>query len=202
MKIVLIIIGGIVLLIILFLIYRYYAFKKERTQTHKKRFERVQPIYEKLENGEEVKKEDVFEYAKDNKTREMIYQILHEHNKIELFPREYLTIESGAECNLVNWLEFPTELDKAPDDIKHLEKVKIEFDGNDVFYHVFKYMTVDPHWAAKDGWMLGVVGPYFVDSKPYDFPGATFSRCNSKVGEVEPEIEAKWVHENIALKRM
>ena len=201
MKIVFIVIGIIVLLIIAFMIYRYFSFKKESAQTHKLRFERIQPLYEKLENGEEIKKEDVFEYTKDNRTREMTYQILSEHNKTEFFPTEYLTIESGAESSLVNWLEFPTELDKVPDDIKHIEKVKIEFDGNDVFYHVFKYMTIEPHWAAKDGWMLGVVGPYFVDSKPYDFPGATFSRCSSKVGEIEPEEEAKWVHENIALKR-
>lgn len=201
MKIVFIVIGIIVLLIIVFMIYRYFAFKKESAQTYKLRFERIQPIHEKLENGEEITKEVVLEYAKDNKTREMTYQILSEHNKTELFPKEYLTIESGAESSLVNWLEFPTELDKAPDDIIHLEKVKIEFDGNDVFYHVFKYMTNEPHWAAKDGWMLGVVGPYFEDSKPYDFPAATFSRCSSKVGEIEPKEEAKWVHENIALKR-
>lgn len=201
MKIAFIVIGIIVLFIILFMIYRYFAFKKESAQNHKLRFERIKLLQEKLEQGEEIKKEEVFEYAKNNKTRELTYQILSEHNKTELFPKEYVTIESGAESKLVNWLEFPTELDKAPDDIKHLEKVKIEFDGNNVFYHVFKYMTIKPHWAAENGWMLGVVGPYFDDSKPYDFPAATFSRCSSKLGEVQPEEEAKWVHENIALKR-
>ncbi|MCF6308243.1 MAG: hypothetical protein L3J09_09825 [Flavobacteriaceae bacterium] len=196
MKIVLIVIG----IIVLFIIYRYFAFKKESAQTYKLRFERIKPLQKKLGNGEEIKKEEVLEYAKDNKTRELTYQILYEHNKTELFPKEYLTIESGAESKLVNWLEFPTELDKTPDDIKHIEKVKIEFDGNNVFYHVFKYMTNKPHWAAENGWMLGVVGPYFDDSKPYDFPAATFSRCSSKVGEIEPKDEVKWVHENIALK--
>jgi len=183
------------------MIYRYFSFKRESVETHKLRFERIQPLYEKLESGNEISKEEVLKYAKDNKTREMTYQILAEHKKTELFPKEYLTIESGAESNLLNWLEFPTELDKVPDDIEHLKRVTIKFDGNDVFYHVFKYMTNEPHWAAENGWMLGVVGPYFDDSKPYDFPAATFSRCSSKVGEIEPEDEAKWVHENIALKR-
>ncbi|WP_165748736.1 hypothetical protein [Cellulophaga sp. Z1A5H] len=201
MKITFIVIGTIVLLIMLFLIYRYFAFKKEGAQAHKLRFERIQPLHEKLENGKEIKKEDVFDYAKDNKTRELTYQILSDYNKTELYPRAYFTIESGAESSLVNWLEFPTELDKAPDDIKHLEKVKIVFEDEDVFYHVFKYMTIEPHWAAKNGWMLGVVGPYFENSKPYDFPAATFSRCSSKFGEIEPKDEAKWVHENSALKR-
>lgn len=201
MKIVLIIIGSIVLLIILFMIYKYFAFKKGSVQIHKLRFKRIEPLHQKIKNGEEIRSEDVLEYAKDNKTRELTYQILSEYNKTELFPKECMTIESGAESNLVNWLEFPAELDKIPDDIKHIEKVKIEFDGNNVFYHVFKYMTNKPHWAAENGWMLGVVGPYFDDSKPYDFPSATFSRCSSKVEEIEPKDEAKWVHENIALKR-
>ena len=201
MEIVVIIIGIIVLFIVVFMIYRYFAFKRESAETHKLRFERIQPLYEKLENGNHINEEEVLKYAKDNKTREMTYQILAEHKKAELFPKEYLTIESGAESSLVNWLEFPTELDKVPDDIKHIKRVTIKFDGNDVFYHVFKYMTNEPHWAAENGWMLGVVGPYFNDSKPYDFPAATFSRCSSKIGEIEPEDEAKWVHENIALKR-
>jgi len=183
------------------MVYRYFAFKKESAQTHKLRFERIQPLVEKLESGNEISQSDVLEYARDNKTREITYQILTEHKKTELFPKEYLTIESGAESSLVNWLEFPTELGKVPDDIRQLKKVTINFDGNDVFYYVFKYMTNEPHWAAQNGWMLGVVGPYFDDSKPYDFAAATFSRCSSKVGEIEPEDEAKWVHENISLKR-
>lgn len=183
------------------MIYRYFAFKRESAEIHKLRFERIQPLFEKLESGNEISETDVLQYAHDNKTREMTYQILAEYKKTDLFPKEYLTIESGAESNLVNWLEFPTELNKSPDDIKHVQKVTIKFDGNEVFYHVFKYMTNEPHWAAENGWMLGVVGPYFDDSKPYDFPAATFSRCSSKVGEIEPEDEAKWVHENIALKR-
>ena len=149
-----------------------------------------------MENGNELSKQEVLKYTEDNKTRESTYQILAEHKKTELFPKEYLTIESGAESSLVNWLEFPTELDKAPDDIKYVKRVTIKFNENDIFYHVFKYMTNEPHWAAENGWMLGVVGPYFNDSKPYDFPSATFSRCN-KVGEIEAEDEAKWVHQNI-----
>ncbi len=201
MKIVFIVIGIVVLIVIIFMIYRYFAFQKEGAENQKLRFERIKPLQEKLINKEEINKEFVFEYAKDNKTRELTYEILSEHNKAELFPKEYFTIESGAESSLVNWLEFPTELGQAPNDIIHVKNVTIKFDGNDVYYHVYKYITKEPHWAAKDGWMLGVVGPYFEDSKPYDFPAATFSRCSSKFGEIEPEEEAKWVHENIALKR-
>lgn len=57
----------------------------------------------------------------------------------------------------------------------------------------------EPHWAAESGWMLGVVGPYFDDSLPYDFPGTTFCRL-SKIEEITVEEEVKCVHENMTMK--
>jgi hypothetical protein len=81
-----------------------------------------------------------------------------------------------------------------------VKKVTYKIENENVYYYVFKFRINEPHWAAKDGWMLGVVGPYFDDSKPYDFPGGTFSRL-SKIDSVSADDEAKWVHENIAMTR-
>jgi hypothetical protein len=144
---------------------------------------------------------DVLPFATNLLTRETTFQLLNEHGKTDLFPKELYSIEKGAESNLANWLEFPTELDSCPDEIEHVKKVTIDFDSNNVHYHVFKFRVNEPHWAAKDGWMLGIVGPYFDDSEPYHFPGATFSRLNSKFDTTSPDEEAKWVHENISLRR-
>lgn len=188
-------------LIIAYVIYKNFKFKKQGLENHKLKFERIKPLNDKLEDGQNITKEEVLNFVEDAKTRELAYQVLSKHNKLDLFPNEYLTIELGAESNLVNWLEFPTELGKAPDAIQYIEKVTVDFDGHNIFYHVFKYKTFEPHWASKNGWMIGVVGPYFKDSKPYDFPVATFSRCSSKIGEVKPKDEVLWVHENIAMKR-
>jgi len=109
----------------------------------------------------------------------------------------------SAESHLANWLEFPTELDAIPDEMEHIKRVSIDFDGqgNNVHYEVFKYRVNEPHWAAKDGWILGVVGPYFDDSEPYSPAVATFSRVSSTVDKMTPEEEARWVHENISMKR-
>lgn len=57
------------------------------------------------------------------------------------------------------------------------------------------------HWAAKNGWIIGVVGPYFDDSNPFDFPQATFSRVSSMLDKASPDDEAKWVHDNISMTR-
>ncbi|MFL5739278.1 MAG: FeoB-associated Cys-rich membrane protein [Flavisolibacter sp.] len=203
MKSVFIIVGIIILAVATFVVYRLITVKRQNSKLNAERFDRIKPLYDKLESGQTLTTEEVLPYAKNLLTRETTFQLLNEHAKIELFPKEYNTLIKGAESNLANWLDFPTELDICPDEIEHIKRITYDFDGhnNFVHYEVFKYRVNEPHWAAKDGWILGVVGPYFDDSKPYDFPHSTFSRVSSTVDKVTPDEEARWVHENISLKR-
>lgn len=203
MKIVFIVIGVLILALVLFIVYRLITVKRQNQKLNALRIDRVKELYEKLERGQELTEEDVLPFAENLLTREMAFQLLAEHDSTHIFPKEYNTLIKGAESNLANWLEFPTELDACPDEIKHIKRVTLDFDGqnNLVHYEVFKYRVNEPHWAAKDGWCIGVVGPYFDDSKPYDFPRSTFSRMDSTLDMVTPEEEAKWVHENISLRR-
>lgn len=197
MRIIFIVVGVIVLAILFFAIYRYTVVSIQNKELNRKRLHRIELIYEKLRNKKELTKEEVLPFAINILTRETTFQLLNQYNRIELFPDEYNNIIKGAESSLANWLEFPTELDTCPDEIELDEKVTIDLDGNNVFYYVFNFKTYEPHWASKNDWMLGVVGPYFDDSKPYDFT-TTFSRLSSKKGEISAKEEAKWVHENIA----
>ena len=203
MKIVFIIIGLIVLAIVVFAVYRLITVKRQNNKLNAERFDRVKDLYDKLESGQELTENDVLPFAKNVLTRQTAFQLLADHDKTKLFPKEFNNLISGAESNLANWLEFPTELDACPDEIEHIKRVTFDFDGqnNFVHYEVFKYRVNEPHWAAKDGWCLGVVGPYFDDSKPYDYPLSTFSRIGSTIDKVSPDDEAKWVHENISMRR-
>ena len=203
MKTVFIIIGLIIIVIVVFAVYRLVTVKRQNSKLNAERFDRVKELYDKLESGQELTEKDILPFAKNVQTRETTFQLLADHNKTNLFPKEYNNLIAGAESNLANWLEFPTELDACPDQIEHIKRVTFDFDGqnNFVHYEVFKCRVNEPHWAAKDGWFLGVVGPYFDDSKPYDFPQATFCRITSKLDKVTPDEEAKWVHENISMKR-
>ena len=203
MKTVLIVIALIVLAIVLFAVYRLLTVKRQNRKLNEKRFSRIKQLYDSLERGEPIAADDVFLYAKNLLTRESTFQLLSDHGKADIFPKEYYSIINGAESQLANWLEFPTELDACPDEIEHIKRVTFDFDGqnNLVHYEVFKYRVNEPHWAAKDGWILGVVGPYFDDSKPYDHAQATFSRVSSTLDKVSPDEEAKWVHENISMRR-
>jgi hypothetical protein len=205
MNIVVIIVVLVVLATIGFVTVRVFGIVKAKNQNraiNKQRLDRMKPLADKFENGIVVTREDVLPYAKELLTREMTFHLLTERNKLDLFPEEFRTLIRGAESNLANWLEFPTELGTCPDEIEHIKRVSIDFDeqNNFLHYEVFKYRVKEPHWAAKGGWILGVVGPFFDDSKPYDFPDATFSRISSRLEKVTPEEEANWVHENIAMR--
>lgn len=203
MNTVFIIIGLVVLAIVIFVAYRIVAVSRQNAKLNQKRFDRIKPLYDKLESSQAITAEDVLPYATNLLTRTEVFTLLNKYNKVDLFPDGYNTMISGAASNLASWLEFPTELNVCPDEVEHLKRVTFDFDGqnNLVHYEVFKYRVNEPHWAAKEGWILGVVGPYFDDSKPYDFPQATFSRISSTLATITPEDEARWVHENIAMRR-
>jgi hypothetical protein len=194
--------GIIILVLALLAAYRFISLQIQNRRLNKKRFERIQPLYELLQKGQTPGAAALLPYAQNLLTREMTYKLLQQYGKAELFPASYFSIEKSAESNLANWLESPTELHACPDEMVYLKRVSIEFDHSDSLehYEVFKFRINEPNPAAKHGWMLGVVGPYSDDSKPYDFPKLTFSR-NSRSDKVTPEEEVQWVYDNIALRK-
>jgi hypothetical protein len=187
----------IIVFIIAFAAFRLFDVKKKKQKLELERSARILPLYKKAETAAGLTAEDVLPFAQNLLTRYDTFLYLKELDELNLFPEEYNTIVKGAESSLAQWLEFPTELDACPDEIEYIKRITIDFNNrnNLLHYEVFKY-RVDPH-----GWILGVVGPFFDDSKPYDFPAATFSRVSSTVDKVTPEEEVRWVHENIAMRR-
>lgn len=198
-----ILVCGIVIVLIFVVARMYFKISSNRKEYNAERFKRIKVLFDKLESNDLVTPEIVLPFVADFKTRQLTFELLSEFERPDLFPEEYFTLIKSAESQLANWLEYPTELDVFPDEIEYLKRVTIDFDGqnNFVHYEVFRYRVNEPHWAADGGWILGVVGPYFDDSNPYDHARATFSRISSTANKVSPEEEVKWVHENISLRR-
>lgn len=155
--------------------------------------------FKKLNSGDTLSKYEIEKFSKSIETRADFYNLLAEFNKESLFPNEYYSFEKAAESILTNWLLYPTELDTIPSKIELLKKVNYLENDTTFIYYALRFKTDEPHWAAKDGWMIGVVGPYFKNSKPYDWVTGTFSRL-SKVNEITPEKEVEWTHKNIFRK--
>ena len=184
------------------LVYPLISLGRTAREASKQRFKQLQFLFNKLERGQSITGSDVYDCAKNILTRQATFQLLQKWDLTAIFPEEFYTMEKAAESNLATWLEFPTELGICPDEINYLKKVAINLDDQINFfcYYVFRFRMKPPHWIANKGWMLGVVGPYFDNSQPYDHPNSTFSRFhNITDSNFAAEEEAKWVHEYISL---
>jgi len=140
---------GILVLIFLMeatLLYREFYIRKKFKILATKKYNRVAPLLRKLDANENIPEVDLMKIAEDPSLRCGLFKMLDAYHKNEIFPATYLTIEKGAEGHLVNWLEFPTELGNAPDEIEIISKVTLPeaFD-----YYAFKYRSQFPHWARK-----------------------------------------------------
>ncbi|MBL0744792.1 hypothetical protein [Chryseolinea lacunae] len=196
-KIILIVAGALVLVAFVFTRWMARRVKRKHQELVLRKFKTMESMLQRLSSGEDVSADETLALASDPALRNAVFKSLDVYGRRDLFPDEYFTHEKGAESFLVEWLEFPTELDKAPDEIEFVTKVTV-MAPDVVDYFVFQYRTYAPHWAARYQWMLGVAGPYQTNSGPYDVPVKVFSRFNA-VDTITPEAEVAWVHEHVNL---
>jgi hypothetical protein len=203
MKILLSITALFVAAISALLLSRLILLRRAAVRLHLLRFRRIGFLYEQIRKNQKLTKEDLLGFAENPLTRETAFLFLRDNDITEMFPQQYYSIEKAAESSLASWLEFPTELNRSPDEIEHIGEVTVvnAKDMDYTQYHIFRFRVNEPHFAAKDGWMLGVVGPYAPYSKPYDKPKTIFSRFAKASSGVSPQQEAEWVHRHILMKR-
>jgi len=170
-----------------------YLLKRKFRRFIEKKYQEVYPLKEKLDANVVIIDNDILNLIIQPGYRQAVYQLLSNYKREDMFPKEYFTQEKAAESFLVTWLEYPTELGRAPDQIELLTKVLLD---ENLVYYVFKFRSNKPQWAARFHWMTGVVGPYAEGSMPYAIPKRVFSRFNT-VDAISPEREVRWVHENI-----
>jgi len=132
-----------------------------------------------LEREQEVPAEALERVASAPAWRGRLHDWLSKHGQLDKMPVKYLTQTALAEADLAAWLEFPTELGRAPDEMA-LGKI-VTIDGND--YYLFKFRTLGAHWAAKKGWMAGISGPYEHDAEPTSRASGTFSSLEPYAGK-------------------
>lgn len=138
---------------------------------------RIEPVEAALTAGKQPAPADLERFARNRETRKVLHDALERHGRLDLFPIAYRTPEAMAEADLVLWLTHPNELDAPPAEIELMAKVPApepDLDGH--HYFVFRYRTHPPHWAAEDGWMAGIAGPFTADGSESQSVSGTFSR--------------------------
>lgn len=193
MKILLICVILILIIPAMLFLWDYYVRLKQHRLIRRK-YRTMEVLLEKLESKDTISEQETTVIAQSPSLRLALFHTLKIFHREDLFPMTFYSEEKGAESYLVNWLEFPTELGRAPDEILLLKIVTLELQIR-IHYYVFKFRTTAPLWAKTLGWMLGVCGPYDSNSMPFDRPGRIFSRFNP-VDLTSPEAEVRWTHDN------
>jgi hypothetical protein len=195
MNVVIICLSIVVVLIgVIFLVRNFYiAFNLRKTRIRKLMF--IDPIVQQLASGRVVSSLQILSIAEDPSLRLMLFRALELLNCLHLFPSDFYSEEKGAETYMVNWLEYPTELNAKPDEIQLMNIITLG-ENQDIRYYVFKFRIHTLRWAAKLDWMVGVCGPYDQQSLPFDPPRRVFSRFRSSTS-TSPQEEAAWVHQHI-----
>lgn len=71
-----------------------------------------------VRRGKDVSPDDVRSVARSSECRNWLYRNLVEMGKGDLFPRDLATQAAFAESEMVDWLTYPTELARVPDEIE------------------------------------------------------------------------------------
>lgn len=195
MKSLLGILGGVALLILIFLAWRYYMTLTGR-RVYFQALRKIEPVLKALRVGTTPDSADLLRFAEDRQTRKVLFDTLTEAKRLDLFPRQYLTWEALADCDLVLWLWHPNELGAPPDEIELTARIPAPSNAlpHPSEYFVFRFRTRPPHWAAKDGWMAGVAGPYMTAGDPLTHSAGTFSQFEPYDSR-SPEEHVKFIHE-------
>jgi hypothetical protein len=133
-----------------------------------------------LRGGESVSPEIFRQVAEWPDCRIALARELQAEDRAELFPVDFLNQPSLAEAAMVDWLRFPTELGRAPDEIRQLQSLPVETDEGIADLYVFAFRTHPPHWLSEKDWVVGLAGPFLQSQQPtVESLGGTFSRFES-----------------------
>lgn len=103
---------------------------------------------------------------------------------------------------MVDWLIFPTELGRTPHDIELM--TTFDSQDGDQRHYLFRFRTHPSHWAAKDGWMAGLSGPFEVAAMPTTRAGgstfSTFTKWDAKSPQEHVESIAGLISEHWKLR--
>lgn len=177
MRTFLLLLGAPVVLIVAFIIWRYVATVRGGLRRTEELASRIAPVVRAVQEGLADAAARVRALAADPATRTLLHDELLEANRLDLFPKEFATPEALAESDLVFWLRHPNELAASPDEVELKARATRSLTpGAEWTYFLFRYRTKPPHWAADDGWMAGVAGPYGPNGEAVTGgPAGTFS---------------------------
>jgi hypothetical protein len=182
---------AVVLILAAFIVWRYTSVRRGARARENALLARLEPLARRLDTNTTVSSDEVEALAAAPELRSLLYWLLSHHERLDLFPAQYLSEQAQAEAVLVYWMMHPNELQAAPEAIEPVERLQREVSGRQGVFHVFRYRMPAGHWSGTE-WQLGLAGPFFSDEKPYQGVAGGFSRAGDLAGKVEPGELVNW----------
>jgi hypothetical protein len=186
MKIVLYVLLGIVAALAAFVVWRLGSVRRGARQRDARILRELAEIEAALRANREVPAADIAPLAARPHLRRLLFGMLRQYEKTELFPEDHLSRRSQAEAALVYWLMHPNELQDAPAELQHVVTLPRDVHGKRAEFEVFRYKMPARHWAGSE-WILGLAGPFFADDTPYAGVAAGWSVASETEGRATPE---------------
>lgn len=192
------VLAGLVALLALWL---YFRMVTGGEKSYRQLAARIQVVETRLAAGEDPDPADLERFARDRATRRVLYDALRRHEKLSLFPAQWRTQAAMAEADLVVWLTHPNELAAVPEEMELMASLPVPGPGSEgQRYHLFRFRTQPPHWAAKNGWMAGVAGPCPADGSVGKKATAAWSELEAFSSRT-PAEHVQMSHDRIASRR-
>jgi hypothetical protein len=197
LKVIGLVAAGFVLAVVAVIAWLYARAVRGQQRAYGALLHRISAVTEALARGETPQEALLERFAANRETRKVLFDVLDEAKRRDLFPPEYLAWDKLAEADLIAWLCHPNELGAPPSEIELAAQVPAPASTlADATYFVFKYRMREPHWAAKDGWLAGVAGPYDTSGAPCSSARGTFSRFE-RFESRTPEEHVAAVHQSV-----
>jgi hypothetical protein len=183
---------GIGFAIVAFIWWRYTSVARGARQRNLKIFAALNPIEKRFAAKEPVTADEIAQIAKQPQYRWILYHMMKHFERLDLFPTEHLSIVGQGEGYLAYWMMHPNELQSPPSEIELIESFDRNVNGTACKFLVYRFRMAEGHWAAKDGWLLGVAGPFVEGDAPYSGLASSFSRTGDKDGITKPSELVDW----------
>ena len=184
--------GAIAFVICALVVWRYTSVTRGARKRDDRLLAVLDPIAERLSRKEAVTPEEITNVSRQPQFRPMLYPLLKHFERLDLFPPADMSTTAQGAGLLAYWLMHPNELQDAPSEIELVQEVDRDLQGKNARYLVFRYRMPTGHWAERNGWILGLAGPFLDGDVPYPNVAAGFSRCNDKFGEMNPADLVDW----------
>jgi hypothetical protein len=192
LKIIAIAAGVFLVLLVVFIVWRWTSVGRGMRQRDERLLVRLDPVAKRIESGQPVSSQEIEALAARPENRFMLFAMLREMKRPELLPAKYSSSVAQGESALAYWMMHPNEFQDAPEAMELVETFKRAIDGQEADFHVYRYKMPAGHWAAKDGWILGLAGPMKRGVEPYSERPGAFSRAGDIDGKVKPSELVDW----------